>query len=435
MTTAASSPSTIRRAPRLPTCLHVSDIQGLAQLATQGVLGVTDLAESVHGNVYKAVAVPFGLLGQAFVDRAPGASGVRSRGITGLVYGSVRGVTRLAGGAVSAALAGAAPLLPRQAPSPAREGMLSALNGVLGDQLLETGNPLAIRMSLRHQGQTLALEKSALAQALPEATGKILVLAHGLCMNDLQWRAKGPDGHLQTHGETLARALGYTPVYLHYNSGLHTSTNGQQFASLLEQLWQAWPQAPRELTLLTHSMGGLVSRSACDHGEHAGQAWRRGLKNLVFLGTPHHGAPLETLGSWVDTVLVSNVVTRPFASIGQIRSAGITDLRQGNVLDADLQGVDRFARAPDRRQTVPLPTGVACYTVAARDILRQKMRGDGLVSLDSALGRHEDPLRTLAFTAENQWLAHGMNHMELLNRPEVAQQLLRWLGSSLQANG
>ena len=56
-------------------------------------------------------------------------------------------------------------------------------------------------------------------------------------MNDLQWRVKGPDGHLHTHGETLARALGYTPVYLHYNSGLHTSTNGQQFASLLEQLW------------------------------------------------------------------------------------------------------------------------------------------------------------------------------------------------------
>ena len=93
MTSAPSSPSTIRRAPRLPTCLHVSDIQGLAQLATQGVLGVTYPAESVHGNVYKAVAVPLVLLGQAFVDRAPGASGVRSRGITGLVSGSVRGVT------------------------------------------------------------------------------------------------------------------------------------------------------------------------------------------------------------------------------------------------------------------------------------------------------------------------------------------------------
>ena len=85
---------------KLPTYLHVSDIQGLAQLATQGVLGVAGLAESVQGNVYKAVAVPFGLLGSRFIDAAPGASGIRSAGITGLVYGSVRGITRLAGGTV-----------------------------------------------------------------------------------------------------------------------------------------------------------------------------------------------------------------------------------------------------------------------------------------------------------------------------------------------
>ena len=32
---------------RLPTWLHVSDIQGLAQLATQGVLGVAGVAEAL----------------------------------------------------------------------------------------------------------------------------------------------------------------------------------------------------------------------------------------------------------------------------------------------------------------------------------------------------------------------------------------------------
>ena len=232
----AKEPTRAARLPGwLPTWLHASDIQGLAQLATRGVLGVTDLAETVHGTVYKTVAVPFGPLGQAFVDRVAGRTGVRSRGITGLVYGSVRGVARLAGGAVDAALAGAAPLLPRRASSPQREAMLSALNGVLGDQLLDAANPLTISMSLRQQGQTLVLNKSALAQALPDATGKILLLVHGLCMNDLQWRAAVAGGH-HNHGEILARALGYTPVYLHYNSGLHTSINGQQLATLLEQL-------------------------------------------------------------------------------------------------------------------------------------------------------------------------------------------------------
>ncbi|UUZ74531.1 hypothetical protein LP414_19110 [Polaromonas sp. P1(28)-13] len=55
------------------------------------------------------------------------------------------------------------------------------------------------------------------------------------------------------------------------------------------------------------------------------------------------------------------------------------------------------------------------------------MLGDGLVSLESALGQHEDPGRTLAFAEENQWIAQGMGHMELLKRPEVSRQLVQWL--------
>ena len=79
---------TLGKLSKLPTYLHMSDIQGLSQLATQGVLGVTGLAELVQGNVYKTVAAPFGLLGSRFVDATPGASGVKAGGITSFVYGS-----------------------------------------------------------------------------------------------------------------------------------------------------------------------------------------------------------------------------------------------------------------------------------------------------------------------------------------------------------
>ena len=48
-----------------------------------------------------------------------------------------------------------------------------------------------------------------------------------------------------------------------------------------------------------------------------------------------------------------------------MRSAGITDLRHGCVLEADWQGRDCFARSRDPRQPLPPPAGVACYTVAA----------------------------------------------------------------------
>ncbi|MDD5325399.1 MAG: alpha/beta hydrolase [Polaromonas sp.] len=443
MSTSSAAGKAKRRIPRLPGYLHVSDIQGLAQLATQGMLGAAGLAETVQGNVYKAVAAWFGPLGEKFVDGKLGGSGIRRAGITGLVYGGVRGATRVAGSVADLLLSRAGSRQGEKTSSRRREAMLAVLNGVLGDHLLKTANPLAIRMSFRHEGHTLPLEKAALAQQLPGATGKVLVLMHGLCMNDLQWRTHGASGSLHPvhdHGLQLAAELGYTPVYLHYNSGLHTSENGLQLDALLEQLLHAWPQPVQELALLTHSMGGLVARSACHYAEQAAHGWRGQLKRLVFLGTPHHGAPLERVGNWVDGVLASSIVTRPFAKIGQIRSAGITDLRHGNVLQAEWQSADRFERAPDARQPLPLPAGVACYAVAAstarddvprallKSAVNRKIVGDGLVPVESALGQHAEPRRCLAFSAENQWVAQGMNHLELLSRPEVGAQLVRWLG-------
>ena len=431
---------------KLPTYLHVSDIQGLSQLATQGVLGVTGLAESVQGNVYKTVATPFGLLGSRFIDAAPGSSGVKPGGITGLVYGSIRGITRLAGGAVNVALSKAGPLITERfygqggapASSPEREAVLSAINGVLGDQLLATANPLTIDMSLRREGKPLMLEKAALAQRLPQATGKVLVVLHGLCMNDLQW-ASGSDSQAYNHADLLAKALGYTAVYLHYNTGLHTSINGQQFAGLLEQLVNQWPQPIEDLTLLAHSMGGLVSRSACHVAEQAKTTWRSKLKNIVFLGTPHHGAPLERVGNWIDTTLGSNRVTKPFAAIGQIRSSGITDLRYGHVLESswlvDGRELDRFVRSPDSREPLPLPLGVNCFTVAATtsalpSALKDELVGDGLVPLRSALGQHDEAAHCLSFEPDKQWKAYDTNHMALLSSPDVGAQVLKWLAIS-----
>jgi len=436
-----AKPTLLEQLNKLPSYLHVSDIQGLSQLATQGVLGVTGLAESLQGNVYKAVASAFGPLGAKFIDAAPGASGVKPGGITGLVYGGIKGITRLAGGTLNAALTKAAPLITerfgRPASSPEREAVLAAINGVLGDQLLATANPLTIHMSLRHEGKPLLLEKAALTQRLPHATARLLVVVHGLCMNDLQWATSGKSDAAYNHAEVLAKALGYTPVYLHYNTGLHTSINGQQFANLLAQLLHEWPHPVEDLTLLTHSMGGLVSRSACHAAEQADMAWRNQLKNIVFLGTPHHGAPLERVGNWIDTTLGSNRVTRPFAAIGQIRSSGITDLRYGHVLASswhiDGKEVDRFERSPDSRQPLPLPHGVNCFTVAAStsneaSAVKDALIGDGLVPLRSALGQHDEAQHVLAFETQNQWTAWGVSHVALLKNPGVTAQMLRWLG-------
>ncbi|MBT9594737.1 MAG: alpha/beta hydrolase [Vitreoscilla sp.] len=358
----------------------------------------------------------------------------RTSGITGLVYRSIRGVTQVVGGSLDALLGALVPALgPVEEgaddvpPRREREAIVAALNGVMGDYLAESGNPLALTMTMRSGGRPLVLERAALAQRLPGATGRLLVLAHGLCMNDLQWQRDGHD-----HGAMLARERGFTPVYLHYNTGLHVSLNGRMLAAQLEQLADAWPVPLERTVLLCHSMGGLLARSAYHQACLAGMRWPARIDEMVFLGTPHHGAPLERAGHWIDILLGAAPYAAPFARLGKLRSAGITDLRHGNLLDEDWVGRDRFARGTDRRQPVPLPETVRCLAIAAttgeeRGDLKDRLLGDGLVPLDSALGRHPDPARALAFAEDRQWVGHGINHMALLSHPEVAAQLLRWV--------
>lgn len=400
--------------------LRASDLRGVAQLATQATTGVAHIVEGVHQSVWGSLGIPGG--------KATGQTG----GLTGLVYQSVRAVTQLLGNSLDALLLKLQPGLESGATArpetPQREAVLAALNGVMGDRLAAGNNPLATPMTLRWRGE--ALDWLA-AKPIPEAGGKVVLLIHGLCMNDLQWRNEY-QGQVVDHGETLASALGYTPVYLRYNSGLHTSQNGRELAIQIEQLVAHWPVPIEELTVLAHSMGGLLMRSAIHYARQEARRWPDRLKSVVFLGTPHHGAPLERAGNRVDAILGSTPYTAPFARLGRLRSAGITDLRYGNVLDEDWRDHDRFQRRGDSRQPLPLPEGVACYAVAAttaarRSALAERLIGDGLVPVPSALGQHHDVRRKLMFAKTSQWMAYRMSHLELLSRPEVTRQLLHWL--------
>jgi pimeloyl-ACP methyl ester carboxylesterase len=407
--------------------LRPTDLRAAAQLATSATQSIAGIAEGVNQAVWSTLGAP------------GGKAADKTRGITGLVFKSVRGITGLVGKGIDTALIKLLPYIEPAGESvepsstPEREAVLAALNGVLGDHLAASGNALATPMSLRYKGQALNF------YAMPpkaEVSSKVVLLVHGLCMNDLQWRcvhaAGTADELVVDHGANLAAALGATPLYLRYNTGLHTSVNGRTLSALLEELVQHWPKRISELTIVVHSMGGLITRSAVHIAQQDKAAWRKKLKSIVFLGTPHHGAPLEKAGNWVDIILGSTPYSKPFAKLGQLRSAGITDLRYSHVADEDWQGKDRFRRQPDSRLVVPLPEDVACYTIAGtiaakRSALAERSVGDGLVTLPSALGQHSDPARQLAFTKAAQHIAYRTNHLQLLSSAEVGAQLLKWL--------
>jgi pimeloyl-ACP methyl ester carboxylesterase len=396
---------------------HVTDLRGASRMVVDAIAGVTGLIEAIQTNLAEKPTRFAGAIVGAAVN-----------GTTSVVYKSIRGVTRAVGGAIDLALGAVAPALGHIESSPARESVVAALNGVLGDYLAKTGNPLAVAMNLRREGKALELTREGLAATIQVPSSKVLVLVHGLCRNDRRWEC---DGH--NHGTELARDLSYTAAYLHYNTGLHISTNGRAFAQILEALVAAWPVPLKEVSILAHSMGGLVARSAHHYASATGHAWPRKLRKLVFLGTPHHGAPFERAGNKFELLLEKTPYTAPFALLGKVRSAGITDLRHGYVLEEDWKGHDRFANRADSRRPLPLPKRVQCYTIAATlghapTSRRAQPIGDGLVPIRSALGDHRDSRLKLAFPQSHQWTASGTSHFGLLLPGPVYERIRGWFG-------
>ena len=400
----------------------LGDVLGAGRLTVDAIAGVSDIAEGLH----HAIITVGGLLSDDVAvngENLPYSK--RTGGISGLVYRSIRQVNGLLGFGLDVLIPRLTSKVTDNQSTPGRAAVVSALNGVLGDHLERKRNPLAITMAFCRDGKALdAVE----LKALMASQQRIAIFVHGLCMNDQQWTRKD-----HNHGETLAHELSLTPLYLRYNTGLHTSENGRAFANLLEQL-SHYGQPDTEFYIVAHSMGGLVSRSACHYGASQGQRWSKQLQKMVFLGTPHHGAILERGGNWIDVLLDSNPYCSPFSRLAKIRSSGITDLRYGNVVDDDWSGSDRFDMVGDKRVPTSLPEGVACYAIAATTSLEvhpivDRVVGDGLVSVKSALGRHKDPRFDLGFTPERQWLGQGIHHMELLNHGDVYAVLKSFLAA------
>lgn len=392
-----------------------SKLQGISRLITDATIEITDLVESMHKRVVHPPFLPSTPIQHLITN------------ISGIAYKNLRWSTRLIGNGVDKALGKFVAVSGKMKTTEEREILQSVLNGIIGDYLEETKNPLRINMQFRYQAKTILLDKKNIEKTYSACNGKILLMVHGSCMNDIQWTRKE-----HNHGTALAHDLQKTPIYLHYNSGLHISTNGQKLNELLEELVLHWPVPVEELVIIAHSMGGLVSRSALHYGQQQKKSWAKHLKKIVFIGTPHHGAPLEKAGNYLDVVLEAVPYAKPFARLGKIRSAGVTDLRYGNLLDTDWQNSDRFKMEGDQRESIPLPKKVTCYTIAGVACKKNKsnvklLLGDNMVGVKSALGQHKNPAKNLNFKKENTWIAYENNHSDLLSNPKIYSKIKTWM--------
>ena len=276
----------------------------------------------------------------------------------------------------------------------------AVVNGLVGDELEEQGSSLALPMSLRAEGA---------------ASARLCVFAHGLMATDERWRYR--DDPSMTYGSQLARDRGVTPVFVSYNTGRHISTNGQELAERLDAMARSWPVPVTEVSLVGHSMGGLVLRSALHHALEAGHGWAEVTRRLVLLGVPNKGSALAHVGHAVEVALSSlpAVAAKRIGGIVGRRSAGIKDLRHGSLLDDDW--------THGRRHPVRTPPGLDVFVGAANalgegDHAVARAVGDVLVSRRSA---------SAGLCAEDHVAVFpATGHVSLAANPLVYAQLLRW---------
>ena len=423
--------------------------KGLADLVCDAVDGTTRLAEATQNSVASVIVGHLSKI-EAINKPANLVNEVRRFGLgltAGAVCGvnqSVRAVVRTAADYGTSAQDPSTPGLKQglavpmrsdmqQSPLFVADALLGVVNGVVGDHVRARDNDLDLGMCLRFEDQYFG-PKEVSEVLKTEATPKVALFIHGLAATETSWvmgaeRAWGtPNLHF---GIKLREDLGYTPLFVRYNSGLHVSENGRVLAALIEQLYKCYPGQLVDLALIGHSLGGLVARSAThyasrDKGGRPG--WLDVLKHVVTIGTPHFGSPLAQAGHALTSAMgaIETPATQIVATIGRLRSAAIKDLKAGYLVDEDWQGKDPDAWLSAPRSDIGFLAGVAYVFVGASVTSDPynavgRLVGDVLVRLSSSTHSCVDRQCT-SFAIERPVLG-GLHHLQIQNDPQVYEQI------------
>jgi len=276
-------------------------------------------------------------------------------------------------------------------------------NGLWGDKLGRHEGRLGISMSLRDRDGAPLVMDPGISSSFPAASEHLVVLVHGFMDTERCWyesnTSPGLLGTLESHSSL-------TPMAVRYNTGRSISANGALLADLIESVCRDWRVPVQSIALVGHSAGGLVIRSACATAQERNQQWISTATQLITLGSPHLGTPLEKLTEVAAQGLTIARETRPLAEFLNTRSRGIKDMRFGTATDSVPPHTDQHFVAGVVTANASHPVGV--------------LMGDLVVGVTSASGGSQlDPT--------NLMVIGGVRHNDLVDNEAVVEQVMDWL--------
>jgi hypothetical protein len=378
------------------------------------VTAVQDMHAAISDGVYRWVG-PLGRPIQRRTDAAADHS-----------YRAVRVVVR---GIGEVAAAAAEPFVHGDAiPSPGARKARAIAQGVVPQDLLARAPELDLDLAIRRDGLEVPLSEPGLAAAYPDATGRLTVFVHGLVDTEDVWTERR-EGEVSLPEQ--ARLAGTTPVLVRYGTGRAIARSGADLAHALEALVTGWPEPVTHLTLVGHSMGGLVIRAAGITAGRDGHTWPGRLSDVLYLATPHLGSWLEKAANLSSWTLRRTPRTAPIGSLIDSRSRGIKDLRFGALVeeawtDQELDGL-LTGRTPE---LLPWDDRVGHHLVVGRlrtgrNHLLNGLFGDALVRQGSAAGSGR--WRRIPGAGRSEVVELPLHHTRLARAPAVAEVLVRVL--------
>ena len=302
--------------------------------------------------------------------------------------------------------------------------LVPILNGLHGHTMSEKGHKALINMSFRYQSRDISIEKLKEFYDFSKYNGTVIIFIHGLMNDESIWKSK-PGNRKKWLGSAIEDEMKANALYVRYNTGRHISENGRQLSSLLQHFIEVH-QSINQLNIVCHSMGGLVSRSACYYSGIHNQSWTGILKKVFLIGVPNEGSYLARVAYMTQYFFrkIDPSENDSVAKFFDVRSNGIKDLSFGYLVDEDWQN-SKDGNVKNIQQTKVYPLPHVYYYLIAASVTEENEKnriftffGDGLVEKKSALS---DLFITNSMISGkvNMKLFPRLNHLTLLESKEV----------------